>query len=89
MHHVQLTESVRRQVAETFSELGAPPCEEFRESLLIRDGAYCGRRFQADDGHAIWFVEENQVKFYRADGSVACVIEPKMTIETRQARMAA
>jgi hypothetical protein len=76
MHHAQLTESVRRQVAATFSQTGLELGEELRESILIRDGAYCGRRFETSQGHAIWFVEEDQLKFYRPDGSVVRVLEP-------------
>jgi hypothetical protein len=76
MHHAQLTESVRRRVADAFAHLGAPCDVELRESILIRDGAYCGRRFDGPQGHAIWFVEEDQLKFYRLDGSVARVMEP-------------
>lgn len=85
MHHAQLTESIRRRVAAAFARLGAPHDAELRESILIRDGAYCGRRFDGPLGHAIWFVEEDQLKFYRLDGSVARVTEPVtgLTVGTR------
>jgi uncharacterized phosphosugar-binding protein len=75
MHHAQLTESVRRRVAETFARLGGQPAAELRETILIRDGAYCGRRFESPQGSAIWFVEEDQLKFYHSDGSVARILE--------------
>jgi hypothetical protein len=35
---------------------------------------YCGRRFQADGLQAIWFIEEDQLKIYAKDGSVARVL---------------
>ncbi len=76
MHHAQLTDSVRHRVAEAFAELGVADVADLRETILIRDGGYCGRRFQTDEAAAIWFVEENQLKVYRADGTVACVIQP-------------
>ena len=76
MHHAQLTESIRRRVAEAFAHLGARQDAELRESILSRDGAYCGRRFDGPLGHASGFVEEDQLKFYRLDGSVARVIGP-------------
>lgn len=79
MHHAQLTEAVRRQVAETLAQFGMACADELRESILIRDGAYCGRRFEGAEGHAVWFVEENQLKFYRADGSVARILEPAVS----------
>ena len=41
-----------------------------RESVLIRDEFYCGRRFHADLYDAIWFIEEDVLKIYRSDGSL-------------------
>jgi hypothetical protein len=74
MPHALLTAAVRQRVAQTFSDLGISGEGEFRESLLIRGGAYCGRRFDAPRGHAIWFVEEDEIKFYGADGKLAEVV---------------
>jgi hypothetical protein len=37
------------------------------ESLLIRRGFYCGRRFEFHPYHAIWFLEEDQLKIFAAD----------------------
>jgi hypothetical protein len=85
MHHAHLTEIVRRRVALAFGQLGMPAAE-LHESILIRDGAYCGRRFESPAGHAIWFVEEDQLKFYRPDGSVVRVVD---TAAEGPARMAA
>ena len=75
MSHAQVTDTVRRIVAETFVAVGLSDGGEAQETILIRDGAYCGRRFDGSRGHAIWFVEEEQIKFFRADGSLACAIE--------------
>ena len=87
MPHALLTAAVRQRVAQTFAELGISSEGEFRESLLIRGGAYCGRRFDAAKGHAIWFVEEDQIKFYGGDGRLAevCEVEAPRALE----RMAA
>lgn len=35
---------------------------EFRESMLIRDGFFCGRRFAHDSINGVWFLEENELK---------------------------
>ena len=74
----RVTQSVRQMVVQTLKDLGLSGSDDLEETILIRDGIYCGRRFDAHDGHAIWFVEEEQLKFFRADGSVARVIEPIM-----------
>jgi hypothetical protein len=75
MSHADLTATVRDRVQETLADLNLHGDEQLRETILIRGGNYCGRRFEADGGHALWFVEEDQLKFFRADGSVARVVE--------------
>ncbi len=56
----------------TLAELGLRGEEGVRESILIRGGSYCGRKFESPLGHAIWFLEENQVKFF-AEGTLVKV----------------
>jgi hypothetical protein len=83
MHHHQLLNSVRDQVQDTLIRLGAedtPP----QETILIRDGIYCGRRFYVDDYMAVWFIEEGEIKFFDQDGAVASV-ERIQTEERRAA----
>lgn len=63
---------VRQRVAEAFraqgESLSAPPAE----TLLIRGGHYCGRRFTAPSGRtAIWFIEEDELKLYDVQGELA------------------
>lgn len=74
MPHGELTQHVRRLVAEAFARANMPQPEEFSESILIKAGNYCGRRFVGSGGHAIWFVEESQIKLYGADGKLLHVI---------------
>jgi len=38
---------------------------------MINDGFYCGRKFAFGPYTAIWFVEENQIKVFNPDGTVA------------------
>jgi hypothetical protein len=45
------------------------------ESIMIRQGVYCGRRFQAATGYAIWFVEENQIKVFEDGGRLVDVLQ--------------
>ena len=74
-----MIEIVRSLVVQTFAQLGALCDDELRETILIRDGNYCGRRFEAEGGVAVWFVEEGQIKFYGTDGSVIRVIDAQAT----------
>lgn len=74
MPHAELTQHVRHLVAEAFARANMPQPTEFSESILIKAGNYCGRRFVGSGGHAIWFVEENQLKLYNAEGKLTQVI---------------
>jgi len=69
MKHAQLLESIRQLVAQTLLTLGAGGDEQPRESLLIQDGLYCGRRFEFSSSYAIWRAEQDEVTFYHTDGS--------------------
>ncbi|TWU35681.1 hypothetical protein Q31b_51160 [Novipirellula aureliae] len=40
------------------------------ESMLIRDGFFCGRCFQANGFRAVWFMEEDELKIYADDGKL-------------------
>ena len=45
------------------------------ESILIRDGHYCGRRFESGGMSAVWFIEENQIKFFGKEGALHSVVD--------------
>ena len=66
-------ERIRLLVQRTLQELRLP-AQELEETILIRNGFYCGRRYQATSAHAIWFCEENQLKFYGEQGTLLHVI---------------
>ena len=85
MHDASMTERVRRLVSQVLAQIGRADSDEIRETILIRDGYYCGRRFETDVGAAIWFVEENQVKVFRADGSMAQVLDADGQLHERRA----
>lgn len=77
MPHAQLTDEIRGLVTRTFSQMGVAAPGEFRESILIRSGHYVGRKFEAEGAHAVWFAEENQLKFYAADGRFSQLPAPR------------
>jgi hypothetical protein len=43
---------------------------DIRDAVLIRGGYYIGRRFELGQFHAVWFMEEDQVKVHDAAGNV-------------------
>ena len=64
MQHAELTELVRQLILNSFRDLEVEDEEGLHETILIRGGFYCGRRFRIDTCEAIWFIEEAQIKFY-------------------------
>lgn len=77
MGHAEQLSQVRDVVREKFLSLGALPDSEVTELVLIRDGQYCGRKFQTmgTSIQAIWFCEEDQLKIYRPDSGTVEVVE--------------
>ena len=69
-------ESIRQLIYQQFAELGFECITPPRETILIQNGHFCGRCFYLDEVNAIWFVEENEVKFYDADGVILKAITP-------------
>jgi len=82
MTHARQTEKVRHIISVRFGQLGCKPNTPPRESLLICQGHYCGRRFEADGLRATWFITENELKIYGRDGGVAQVIDVEQAEES-------
>lgn len=62
------------------------------ESLLIRDGFFCGRRFDLGSHRAVWFLEENIVKIFRHSGELICVLSgeqlsPEQSVEDENSKI--
>lgn len=66
---------VRQLICDRFARFGANADDEITETILVRDGYYFGRRFQQDGFQAVWFVEEEQIKFYNSDKAVIDVCD--------------
>ncbi len=63
-------ERIRAVIRQQFHNFGASEDVQTEETILISDGYYCGRRFRCDGFEAVWFIEENQIKFFDQDGTV-------------------
>ena len=87
MTHLDLVQRVRQEVRDTIAELSHESTQPLQETILVRDGLYCGRRFQAEQYEAIWFIEEGEIKFYAIDGGVLLVrrVREDERVEMRRA----
>ena len=85
MPYPHLTQEVRRHTRRHLEELGAAPGAEIVETILIRDGYYCGRRFECDGYSAVWFVDENELKIHERDGRVHAALSVDDLVRDRAA----
>jgi len=75
MDYVPRLDQIRSLICQTFAECGGATDRRPRETVLIRNGYFCGRRFEADGLHAVWFTEERELKFYDRAGALLRVVE--------------
>ncbi len=73
-------EKIRMVIADQMQRLGAHDVSAIQESILIRNGLFCGRKFVCDGYQVVWFFEEDEIKFYspcgdllKTDSAVSCV----------------
>ena len=78
-------ERIRQLIRETFVSLGAEISALEEESLLIRSSTYCGHRIDKDGMRAIWFIEEDQIKFFDRDGHLLQTLIPSDEFSKRAA----
>lgn len=63
-------ERVRQAVTGHLSRLSGDTLVEPYESILIRNGLYCGRKFLWQGYEVVWFLEEDQIKFFGPCGNL-------------------
>jgi hypothetical protein len=73
----QSIETIRDFIQNLFQQAGAEANSPTHEALLIRDGYYCGRKFECDGLQAIWFIEEHQIKLYGQNGHLQSCEVPR------------
>jgi hypothetical protein len=74
MGNVLRLDRIRSIIRHTFVELGGLEDQLPQETMLIRNGFFCGRRFDIDGLQAVWFTEEDEIKFFGRSGSLERVI---------------
>ena len=70
MSIVTPVEKIRIAIAEQLCEFGVERPESLNETLLIRHGIFCGRKFQVASYLIVWFVEEDEIKFFDPSGEL-------------------
>ncbi len=70
MSHAVALAAVRGHVAEAFRQHRLADGSEPRESILLKSGIYCGRRFEVGTGYAMWSYESDELKVYTINGKL-------------------
>lgn len=75
-------EKIRQAIAWQLGSLGVRDTSLMHETILIHNGLFCGRKFQCEEFEVVWFLEEDEIKFFspcgdllRASTAVACLQE--------------
>ncbi len=84
-------ERIRLVIARQLSQLGATETDSVEESILIRNGLFCGRKFRCSGYHVVWFIEEDEIKFFspcgdllKATSAIACIHEYEAYLNLRE-----
>ena len=78
---------MRSAIATQLQQFGVRQPLELHETLLIRNGLFCGRKFQCDGHLVVWFIEEDEIKFFSPCGDLlksASAIECLSLVEPSQ-----
>lgn len=65
-----MLERIRTAIRAELTALGVNDLSDFSETILIRHGLYCGRKYRCQGHNVVWFVEENQIKFFGPGGDL-------------------
>lgn len=75
-------ERIRQAIAWQLGSLGVRDSSTMHETILIHNGLFCGRKYQCEDYEVVWFLEEDEIKFFspcgdllRASSAVSCLHE--------------
>ncbi len=63
-------ERMRAAIACQLEQLGVQDASQLHETLLIRNGLFCGRKFQCEGHMVVWFIEEDEIKFFGPCGDM-------------------
>lgn len=87
-------ERIRQAIAWQLRSLGVRNASSLHESILIHNGIFCGRKFQCEEYEVVWFLEEDEIKFFspfgellKATSAIACIqaLEAQQNLDDRRA----
>lgn len=61
---------VRKAVTDRLAQMSGTVPSSVYETILIRNGLFCGRKFQWQGYEVVWFLEEDEIKFFGPCGNL-------------------
>jgi len=74
MSHAETLAAIRLKAVQAFSQFRLSDGQEPREAILLRKGIYCGRRFIAERGYAVWNSETDELSVFRGEGKLLTTV---------------
>lgn len=63
-------ERTRRAIGWQLGKLGVRNPASMHETILIHNGLFCGRKFHCEEYEVVWFLEEDEIKFFSPVGDL-------------------
>ena len=89
-------EKIRLVIAEQLRQYGAQRVDSIGEAILIRSGLFCGRKFRCEGYEVVWFIEEDEIKFFspcgdliKSTSAIACIRQYEELRDAHESRRAA
>ena len=86
--HAQTLAVIRQRVCEAFRQHRLADGAEPSESILLKGGIYCGRRFEVGTGYAIWNAQSDELNVFSISEKVLCTIPAAGQVESPLRRAA-
>ena len=74
MSHAEIIAAIRLKAVQAFGQFRLSDGQEPRESILLKKGIYCGRRFEVERGYAVWNAEKDELSVFRTEGKPLATI---------------
>jgi hypothetical protein len=75
-----MLEKIRAAISAELLSLGVSDLSDLRETILIRDGLFCGRKFRCCGHSVVWFMEESEIKFFSPSGELLLASSPEQCL---------
>jgi hypothetical protein len=67
MSHAATIAAIRLKAVQALGQFLLTDGQEPREAILLKAGIYCGRRFQAERGSAVWNADNDDLQVFRGE----------------------